>query len=109
MAGEKLLEMMNSQGGKDSNYSDILYGTVISSSPLSVQVSPEMTLPAAVLEVGRFGQTRKIAISGLSVTTSTGTYAVTGNATISEGLNVGDKVALVRGHGGNRFYITDKV
>lgn len=108
MAGEKILGMINRQSGKDSNYSDILYGSVISTSPLTVRVDSGMELPEAFLEVGRFGKSRTVNISGLSVTVEGKIYGIGGPATVIEYLAVGDSVSLVRGHGGQRFYILER-
>lgn len=97
MAGEKLLKMINRQGGKDSQYSDVLYGTVTAINPVEVLVGNNMPLPSSMIESGRFGTPRNVTISGL------------GEVTISETLSVGDSVSLLRGHGGQRFYLLDKV
>jgi hypothetical protein len=34
MAGEQLIKMLTERGGSDSEYSDVIYGRVISISPL---------------------------------------------------------------------------
>ncbi|MCT1174174.1 DUF2577 domain-containing protein [Lactococcus lactis] len=79
-----------------SKFADTLYGQVISISPLTVKVDTGMELTSDFLEVGRFGKARKVNISGL------------GDVMMTERLEVGDRVALMRGHGGQRFYITDR-
>lgn len=109
MAGEVLLKMMNSQGGKDSNYSDVLYGTVTAVNPVEVLVGNNMPLPSSMIEIGRFGKPRSVFINGLSVNVDGTNHAVSGNAAITESLSVGDSVSLLRGHGGQRFYILDRV
>ncbi len=94
-AGSWLLSMMKSQGGSDSNYADVLYGVVTSVNPIAVQVGNNMPLTDDFVETGRFGVERTVELNGAEVT-------------IKESLSVGDKVSLVRGHGGNRFYIMDR-
>lgn len=109
MAGEKLLQMINGIGGKPSDYSDLIYGTVVSSNPLSVKLDNNgMELTESFLEVGKFGKSRSVYISGLSVKVDGKDYAVNGNAIISENLSVGDGVSMVRAHGGQRFYILER-
>ncbi|MCI3860132.1 DUF2577 family protein [Lactococcus garvieae] len=109
MAGEKLLGMLNSVGGKPSDYSDLIYGTVISSNPLSIKLDNNgMELPESFLEAGKFGKSRSVYIEGLSVNVDGTDHAISGNATIRESLSPGDGVSLVRGHGGQRFYILER-
>ena len=43
MAGKRLYELMTKRGGKPSDYSDVVYGTVISAKPLKVQFSNMFT------------------------------------------------------------------
>ncbi|WP_407346396.1 hypothetical protein [Lactococcus petauri] len=38
MAGEWIIEKLTEQGGKDSQYSDVLFGTVTSDNPIEVLV-----------------------------------------------------------------------
>lgn len=117
MAGELLLQMLNRQGGRDSNYSDVLYGQVVSTSPLKIKVENGLELPESLLEAGKYGKSRTVALSG-SVSISglstadgkavSGSANISGNVTMTDSLVVGNRVSLIRGHGGNRFYILDK-
>jgi Protein of unknown function (DUF2577). len=45
--------MMNSKGGNESDYADIVYGKVISSDPLKIQTSNQMILSESFLVLGR--------------------------------------------------------
>ncbi|MFK4781361.1 DUF2577 domain-containing protein [Lactococcus petauri] len=104
----KLVKLINKKGGKPSDYADMLYGKVISSNPLTVKVDTGLELTSDFLELGKFKGSRKINISGLSVKVDGKDYQISGTATISENLEIGDNVSLMRGHGGQRFYIMDR-
>lgn len=96
MAGEKLIQFIQEQGGKDSDYADLLYGTVLSISPLSVKADTGMELTSEFLNTGKYNKPRTVLIDNEE-------------KTIIEPLNVGDSVSLIRGHKGQRFYILDRV
>lgn len=96
MAGEWMIRKLTEQGGKDSQYSDVLFGTVTSANPVEVLVGNNMPLPNSLINTGRFNKTRKVEIDG-------------SESTVVERLKTGDRVALLRGHGGQTFYILDKV
>lgn len=100
MAGQWLLEQMKSRGGVDSDYSDILFGTVTSTSPLTVQASNNLPLTGSLLTLGRnvTDHDEKMVIDGATKT-----------ITIKQGLKSGDGVAMIRGDGGQTFYIFEKV
>lgn len=51
MAGEKLLKAIHSRGGNDSDYADIVFGTVVSTAPLKIQISNQMTLAIVPLRL----------------------------------------------------------
>lgn len=42
VAGDKLLGMINSRGGKDADYTDEVFGTVNSTDPLSIWISQDL-------------------------------------------------------------------
>lgn len=53
MAGERLYELMTSKGGKDSDYADVVFGTVISAEPLKVQLANNMVITEDFIDLGR--------------------------------------------------------
>ena len=63
---------------------ELRYGTIISVSPLKVQITTSFTLPSALLVVPK--RLRE-----------------------DDPLAVGDKVALIRAIGGQSYYIIDKI
>lgn len=87
---EWFINQMNSQGGTDSDYADVLFGTVISANPLRIKISNEMVLDRTFLAV-----------------TETATKA---------NLKSGDGVVILRGHGNRnsnvgaqQFVVLDKI
>ncbi|WP_294975213.1 DUF2577 family protein [uncultured Leuconostoc sp.] len=87
---EWFIDRMNSQGGTDSDYADVLFGTVVSGSPLKVKISNEIVLDRTFL-------------------------AVTETA-IKAKLKSGDGVVILRGHGNKnshvgaqQFVVLDKI
>lgn len=99
MAGEQLLDMMNSRGGNDSDYSDIVFGTVISISPLTIQISNQMPLTENFLNlsINVTDHKVKMKIDGETKTVE-----------ILNALKVGDGVTMIRQDLGQQFYVLEK-
>lgn len=99
MAGEKLLAWMNSRGGSDSDYADIVFGTVVSASPLKIQISNQMTLTESFLNLSESVTDHKVKmkIDGDEKT-----------VTVLGALKVGDGVTMIRQDGGQQFYVLEK-
>lgn len=118
-----------------ANPVQLAYGTVVSASPLKVQVGDKQTLPAKALIIPKSLTTRKVELtvswatdagSGLdtqhshtaqgTATSTDGfdpshTHRMAGRltATLHAGFSVGDKVLLLRMQGGQKYMILDKV
>lgn len=101
---------------------DFLFGKVTSVSPLKVLVEQKLTLGASQLVLSRnvTDYTVPVTISWATDNTSGGSgdnaFAVHNHSitekkemTIHNGLNVGDKVILLKKKGGQKFLILDKV
>jgi hypothetical protein len=100
MIGEYLLTKLNQRGGHDSDYADMLFGTVIQQSPLEIMISDKITLTAQFLIVGK------------NVTDYVQNYTINGkqqSVRIINHLENGDRVALIRMAGGQRFYVLEKL
>lgn len=113
MAGEQLLELMNGKGGKDSDYSDIVYGKVISTEPLKIQTSNQMILSESFLVLGRSVTKHKERIRVLSHSDIIG--EVSGNRPdvmetieIDGSLQTDDEVTMIRFDGGQQFYVLER-
>lgn len=85
---------------KGLKLSDVSYGTVMSTSPLSVQLQTTMqNIPAAALI-----ETVGVRYKQANVVGGEGGYVV-----INEGLSVGDTVVMLRVSGGQRYILLSKV
>lgn len=99
MAGERILGMMNSRGGNDSDYADIVFGTVMSASPLKIQISNQMTLGEEFLNLSENVTDHKVK---MKIDDETKTVE------ILNGLKTGDGVTMIRQDGGQQFYVLEK-
>ncbi|RHW49726.1 hypothetical protein DS831_06070 [Bombilactobacillus bombi] len=117
MAGEQLLNMINSRGGKQSDYTDLVYGRVISAEPLKIQLSNQIILTESFLVLSKY--VTKYKLKGkLTVKSHTDTIdKITGNRPtltedvefeVDETLKVGDWVSMIRADGGQQFYVFER-
>ena len=126
MAGKRLYELMTKRGGKPSDYSDVVYGTVISPKPLKVQLSNNMVLTNDFIilgkHIGKFKLQGKAIIKGIADMNFDGKE---GKATITKSelefkkkkmyiefdnsLEKGDKVTMIRLDGGQQFYLFERL
>lgn len=95
MAGKRLYELMTKRGGKTSDYSDVVYGTVINAKPLKVQLSNNMILTDDFIVLGKH----------------IGKFKIKGNIEleIDNSLESGDKVTMIREDGGQQFYLFERI
>ena len=103
MAGEWLLEQLRKRGGSDSDYCDVVTGTVISVSPLRVQLSNEMVIGQEFITLGK----------NIGQQTITGTATFDGKTgkisiDIDNSLQEGDSVTMIRADGGQEFYLFER-
>lgn len=126
MAGKRLYELMTKRGGKPSDYSDVVYGTVISAKPLKVQLSNNMVLTDDFIvlgkHIGKFKLQGNAIIKGIADMNFDGKE---GKATITKSelefkkkkmyiefdnsLEKGDKVTMIRLDGGQQFYLFERL
>ncbi|WP_251948978.1 DUF2577 domain-containing protein [Levilactobacillus brevis] len=99
MAGERLLDMIKDRGGSDSDYADIVFGTVISESPLQIQISNQMVLSDAFLNLSESVTNHKVKMK-IDGDTKT--------VTVLNALKKGDGVTMIRQDGGQQFYVLEK-
>ena len=83
---------------------DLRWGTVISTSPLKIQITNQFILPESVLVVPHSLTKYDIA---LDLTLADGTTI--SSITIDNSLKVNDRVALIRKYGGQSYYVLDKI
>lgn len=101
---------------------DLRFGTVVSESPLKIQVTNLFTIPQSMLVVPKHLTDYEVEVtvdwttenksggSGDSAFSSHN-HAVKGKKKIKvhNALKNGDKVALIRKHGGQSFYVLDRI
>lgn len=92
---------------------NILFGKVISVSPLKINVEQKMTLGKAQLILTRnvTDYSLKANINFNTETSNSHTHKITGtkNITIKNSLVVGDEVVLLRMQGGQKYIVVDRV
>lgn len=104
MAGELLTQMLNSRGGKDSDYADVVYGEVTSDKPLKVQLSNNMVIDDNFIVLGRNIGKHKVSGKG----EVNGQKISFKGLEIDNGLKKGDKVTMIRMDGGQQFYLFER-
>lgn len=91
---------------------NFVFGTVTSTSPLKVQITPKLTLGSGNLIVaGSLSKKSvKVTVSGNTGTTESHNHAVSipVTITIDNSLKKGDSVILARIQGGNKYLVLDK-
>ncbi|GMM13642.1 hypothetical protein LABF186_07570 [Lactobacillus amylovorus subsp. animalium] len=126
MAGKRLYELMTKRGGKPSDYSDVVYGTVISPKPLKVQLSNNMVLTDDFIVLGK--HIGKFKLQGNAIMKGSADMTFHGHhdkANISKAdlsfkktsmyiefdnsLEKGDKVTMIRLDGGQQFYLFERI
>ena len=79
---------------------DLRYGTVVNTNPLRVQVTSQLILPSSLLVVPEHLTNYEVEVS---------IDGVPSKMTINGSLKVNDKVALLRKHGGQSYFILDRI
>lgn len=99
MAGEKLARLIKEQGKRDSELSDLVYGTVSSTSPLKIKIDPRFEIGSANIILSQMVKdlTVSITIDGK-----------TGSATVFRALRSGDKVRMLRLQKGQMYYVLER-
>lgn len=84
----------------DNQMCDLRFGTVISVSPLKVQITNQFTIPSSLLIVPEHLTNYEVTIKIDEESKSITVYST---------LKVGDKVALLRKTGGQSYFILDRI
>ena len=110
MAGERLIKMLQSRGGQDSDYADVVYGVVTSTEPLKVQLSNNMVIDDNFIvlgkHIGKFKLPGKATINGSDVIkTEKITFK---DMEFDNSLKKNDKVTMIRMDGGQQFYLFER-
>ena len=81
---------------------DLRYGTVVSTNPLRVQVTNQLTVPSSLLVVPEHLTNHVVNITVEEQPEVT-------KMTVHNALKIGDKVALLRKQGGQSYFILDRI
>ena len=96
MAGEKLASYFKSLQTKESEMMEIVYGTVISATPLKIRREDGLEIPSAFITLSEVAK-------GLSVSVSGTRY------TIVKAIQTGDKVRMLQAQKSQMFYVMERV
>ena len=95
----------------NSKMCDLRYGTVVSVSPLKVQITTQFFIPESLLIVPQHltKYTVECMISDKTEQSTDLNGEFKQTITINNSLKVGDKVALLRKQGGQSYFILDRI
>lgn len=108
MAGEWFMEQIKARGGHQSDYADVVFGTVQSVKPLKVQISNQLILTDDFITLGRHVTKHKEKMTYHDYKNDAD-ITRTEDVIIDESLKAGDGVAMIRQDGGQQFYVFEKV
>lgn len=95
MAGERLANAIKKAKGKESDYSDLVYGTVTSTSPLKIRVDNRFEITSQFIILSRMVKNLTITIDEKK-------------ATVFRDLQVGDGVRMLRVQNGQKYYVLER-
>lgn len=95
MAGERLASAIKKAKGKESDYSDLVFGTVTSISPLKIRVDNRFEITAQFIILSRMVKNLTITIDGRT-------------AFVFRDLKVGDGVRMLRVQNGQKYYVLER-
>lgn len=96
MAGEKLASYFKSLQTKESEMMEIVYGTVISATPIKIRREDGLEIPSVFITLSEVAK-------GLSVSVSGTRY------TIVKAVQTGDKVRMLQAQKSQMFYVMERV
>lgn len=103
-----VLQQMISQTLQASSPTDLIVGTVTQSNPLEISINSHMApLKSPVLSLTWPVIQHTVSLPTVYIP-DVGNINL-GSVTITEGLKTGDKVTLLRAHGGQKFVVLSKI
>lgn len=104
-----VIKLAGAQAVNSQNPVNILFGQVIKADPPEVQIDQRITLTADFLIVPESLTYFEVDITHNHSYIEGETSNALGKVVIRKGLNIGDKVILLRMQGGQKYLILDKV
>lgn len=92
------------QANEASNYTDLRYGTITGTNPLEVTITPDFILPEEILVIP--GHLNDYTVNMVPYDMIGGEEPV--SYIVFNSLQIGDRVALIREHGGRKYFILDR-
>ncbi|MGL9971573.1 DUF2577 family protein [Enterococcus sp. DIV1420a] len=100
MAGERLARAIKQSRPKESEFSDLIYGQVISTDPLNIRLENRFEISAPFIELSQMVKNLTIAVN---------VEGKIGYATVFRDLEVGDKVRMLRAQKSQKYYVIERV
>jgi hypothetical protein len=88
---------------------DLRFGTVVSEKPLKIQVTNLFTIPQSMLVVPKHLTDHEVEVKVDWTTENNDKIVGKKKIKVHNALKNGDKVALIRKHGGQSFYVLDRI
>lgn len=96
MSVNELADVLKGLQINPTSLSDLVYGTVVSTGPLAIQVDARMTLTSEFLELSHAVQPYSIDVPTV------------GKVEVFRGLKVGDTVRMLRVQEGQKYYVIER-
>ncbi|MGH2080081.1 DUF2577 family protein [Aerococcus urinaeequi] len=96
MAGEKLASYFKSLQTKESEMMEIVYGTVISATPLKIRREDGLEIPSAFITLSEVAKGLSVSVGGT-------------RHTIVKAIQTGDKVRMLQAQKSQMFYVMERV
>ena len=95
MAGERLARAIKNQATNEKELSDLVFGVVISTSPLQIKVESRFTVSSEFLILSQMVKHKSVSFENKSIT-------------IFEDLKAGETVRMLRVSKGQKFFVLDR-
>lgn len=96
MAGEKLARAIKRGQTKPSELADIVYGTIVSSSPIKIRREDGLEIPSTFIELSQIAKGLRVRIDGKDIE-------------IIRGIKAGDRVRMLQAQKSQVFYVLERV
>lgn len=103
MPGEELARIIKDCKPKDSDLSDMVYGVVSSTSPLTIRVDNRFSITSRHLILSQMVRPLSVSIS-VTIDGKTGTAS----SQVFRSLQSGDRVRMLRVSKGQKYYVLDR-
>jgi hypothetical protein len=103
MAGEHLARIIKDSKPKEADLSDMVYGVVTSTSPLTIRVDNRFSITSRHLILSQMVRPLSVSFS-ITIDGKPGT----GSAQVFRALQISDRVRMLRVSKGQKYYVLDR-